>query len=125
PYGRRHGGISARSPRGDRGRSGDHSRYYSADRELRRSRQLDGYGEGTGRNGQNGFRFPDWWPRSASDEAGVPETSRQGRRHRERLRELNRQGKSQEEITQTLIKEFNYGSGFEAAQIPLMILELK
>jgi cyclase len=44
---------------------------------------------------------------------------------RERLRELNRQGKTQEEITQTLIKEFNYGAGFEAGQIPPMILELK
>src|SRR5262245_18818422 len=44
---------------------------------------------------------------------------------RERLRELNRQGKTQEEITQTLIKEFNYGGGFEAGQIPPMILELK
>jgi cyclase len=44
---------------------------------------------------------------------------------RERLRELNRQGKSQQEITQTLIKEFNYGGGFEASQIALMILELK
>src|SRR5262245_27318051 len=44
---------------------------------------------------------------------------------RERLRELNRQGKTQEEITQTLIKEFNYGAGFEAGQIPPMMLELK
>jgi glyoxylase-like metal-dependent hydrolase (beta-lactamase superfamily II) len=44
---------------------------------------------------------------------------------RERLRELNRQGKTQEEITQTLIKEFNYGAGFEAGQIPPMILELR
>jgi cyclase len=44
---------------------------------------------------------------------------------RERLRELNRQGKSQQEITQTLIKEFNYGSGFGAAQIAPMMLELK
>ncbi len=44
---------------------------------------------------------------------------------RERLRELNRQGKSQEEITQTLIKEFNYGSGFGAAQIAPMMIELK
>jgi cyclase len=44
---------------------------------------------------------------------------------RERLRELNRQGKTQEEITQTLIKEFNYGAGFEAGQIGPMMLELK
>src|SRR5262249_20205540 len=44
---------------------------------------------------------------------------------RERLRELNRQGKSQEEIRQTLIKEFNYGAGFEAGQIAPMMLELK
>jgi glyoxylase-like metal-dependent hydrolase (beta-lactamase superfamily II) len=44
---------------------------------------------------------------------------------RERLRELNRQGKTQEEITQTLIKEFNYGAGFEAGQIAPMMLELR
>ncbi|MBI2150570.1 MAG: MBL fold metallo-hydrolase [Acidobacteria bacterium] len=44
---------------------------------------------------------------------------------RERLRELNRQGKTQAEITQTLIKEFNYGDGFGAAQIAPMMLELK
>jgi glyoxylase-like metal-dependent hydrolase (beta-lactamase superfamily II) len=44
---------------------------------------------------------------------------------RERLRELNRQGKTQEEITQTLIKEFNYGAGFEAGQIGPMMLELR
>lgn len=44
---------------------------------------------------------------------------------RERLRELNRQGKSQAEITQTLMKEFNYGAGFEAGQIAPMMLELK
>jgi glyoxylase-like metal-dependent hydrolase (beta-lactamase superfamily II) len=44
---------------------------------------------------------------------------------RERLRELNRQGKTQAEITQTLIKEFNYGDGFGATQIAPMMLELK
>jgi glyoxylase-like metal-dependent hydrolase (beta-lactamase superfamily II) len=44
---------------------------------------------------------------------------------RERLRELNRQGKTQEEITQTLVKEFNYGAGFEAGQIAPMMIELK
>ena len=44
---------------------------------------------------------------------------------RERVRALNRQGKTQDEITQTLIKEFNYGSGFEAGQIGPMMLELK
>jgi cyclase len=44
---------------------------------------------------------------------------------RERVRELNRQGKSLEEITRTLIKEFNYGAGFEAGQIGPMMLELK
>lgn len=44
---------------------------------------------------------------------------------RERLRELNRKEKSQEEITQTLLKEYNYGTGPGATQIPLMMLELK
>jgi glyoxylase-like metal-dependent hydrolase (beta-lactamase superfamily II) len=44
---------------------------------------------------------------------------------RERLRELNRQGKSADEITQTLIREFNYGAGFGAAQIAPMMIELK
>ena len=46
-------------------------------------------------------------------------------RIRERLRELNRQGKSQEEITQTLLKEFNYGTGPAAGQIAPMMQELK
>jgi len=44
---------------------------------------------------------------------------------RERLLELNRQGKSQEEIRQKLVSEFNYGAGFEAGQIAPMMLELK
>jgi len=44
---------------------------------------------------------------------------------RERLRELNRQGKSEEEITQTLIKEFDYGTGPGAGQIAPMMQELK
>ncbi|OFV92254.1 MAG: hypothetical protein A3H95_04125 [Acidobacteria bacterium RIFCSPLOWO2_02_FULL_64_15] len=44
---------------------------------------------------------------------------------RERLRELNRQGKTQDEITQTLLKEFNYGTGPAAAQIAPMMQELK
>ena len=44
---------------------------------------------------------------------------------RERVRELNRQGKSQEEITQTLTREFNYGGGPAAGQIAPMMLELK
>jgi|SRR6516162_8870929 hypothetical protein len=42
---------------------------------------------------------------------------------RERLRQ--RQGISQEEITQALVKEFNYGAGFDAGQIAPMMLELK
>ncbi len=44
---------------------------------------------------------------------------------RERLRALNRQGLSQEDITQTLLKEFNYGTGPGAAQIAPMMRELK
>jgi glyoxylase-like metal-dependent hydrolase (beta-lactamase superfamily II) len=44
---------------------------------------------------------------------------------RERLRALNRQGLSQADITQTLLKEFNYGTGPGAGQIPSMMLELK
>jgi len=44
---------------------------------------------------------------------------------RERLRALNRQGMSQEEITQTLLKEFNYGTGPGAGQIAPMMRELK
>ncbi|MGB7217448.1 MAG: MBL fold metallo-hydrolase [Vicinamibacterales bacterium] len=44
---------------------------------------------------------------------------------RERLRELNRQGKTADEITQTLLKEFNYGTGPAAAQIAPMMQELK
>ena len=44
---------------------------------------------------------------------------------RERLRTLNRQGLSQDEITQTLLKEFNYGTGPGAGQIAPMMRELK
>src|SRR5262245_46714562 len=44
---------------------------------------------------------------------------------RERLRTLNRQRLSQEEITQTLLKEFNYGTGPGAGQIAPMMRELK
>jgi glyoxylase-like metal-dependent hydrolase (beta-lactamase superfamily II) len=44
---------------------------------------------------------------------------------RERLRALNRQGKTAEEITETLLKEFNYGTGPGAAQIAPMMRELK
>jgi len=42
----------------------------------------------------------------------------------ERIRVMNREHKSQEEITQTLIKEFNWGSGPSAGNIPGMMLEL-
>jgi cyclase len=42
----------------------------------------------------------------------------------ERVRAMNRDHKSAEEITQTLIKEFNWGAGPSAGQIPGMMLEL-
>jgi len=44
---------------------------------------------------------------------------------RERLRGLARQGLSAEEITQALLKEFNYGTGPGAGQIAPMMRELK
>jgi cyclase len=43
----------------------------------------------------------------------------------DRVRTLNRQRKSQEEITQTIGKEFNWGSGPAAGVIPGMIAELR
>jgi cyclase len=43
----------------------------------------------------------------------------------ERVRAMNRDHKSAEEITQTLIKEFNWGAGPSAGQIPGMMLELR
>jgi len=43
----------------------------------------------------------------------------------ERLRAMNREKKSQEEITQTLIKEFNWGTGGAAGNIPGMMQELR
>ena len=43
----------------------------------------------------------------------------------ERVRAMNRDHKSTEEITQTLIKEFNWGAGPSAGQIPGMMLELR
>lgn len=44
---------------------------------------------------------------------------------RERLRELNRKGTSEDDIRQTLLNEYNYGTGPGAAQIALMMIELK
>ena len=43
----------------------------------------------------------------------------------ERVREMNRDRKTQEEITQALIKEFNWGAGPSAGQIPGMMIELR
>jgi len=43
----------------------------------------------------------------------------------ERVRTLNREKKTQDEITQTLVKEFNWGAGPSAGQIPGMMLELR
>jgi glyoxylase-like metal-dependent hydrolase (beta-lactamase superfamily II) len=44
---------------------------------------------------------------------------------RERVRALNRERKTQDEITGTLIKEFNWGSGPAAGNIPGMLQELR
>ena len=43
----------------------------------------------------------------------------------ERVRAMNRDHKSQEEITQTLVKEFNWGSGPSAGNIPGMMQEFR
>jgi glyoxylase-like metal-dependent hydrolase (beta-lactamase superfamily II) len=43
----------------------------------------------------------------------------------ERVRALNRERKTQEEITQTLVKEFNWGAGPSAGNIPGMMQELR
>jgi cyclase len=43
----------------------------------------------------------------------------------ERVRTMNREKKTQEEITQTLVKEFNWGAGPSAGQIPGMMIELR
>ena len=43
----------------------------------------------------------------------------------ERVRGLNRERKTQEEIQQTLVKEFNWGSGGAAGNIPGMMVELR
>jgi cyclase len=43
----------------------------------------------------------------------------------ERFRTLLREGKSQQEITQTLVKEFHWGSGPAAGVIPGMMAELR
>ncbi len=43
----------------------------------------------------------------------------------ERFRQMNREHKTQEEITQTLIKEFNWGAGPSAGNIPGMMQELR
>jgi len=43
----------------------------------------------------------------------------------ERVRAMNREKKTQEEITQTLVKEFNWGAGPSAGQIPGMMIELR
>jgi glyoxylase-like metal-dependent hydrolase (beta-lactamase superfamily II) len=44
---------------------------------------------------------------------------------RERIRALNREKKSLEEITQTVVKEFNWGFGPSAGNIPGMLQELR
>jgi len=44
---------------------------------------------------------------------------------RERVRALNREKKSQEEITETVVKEFNWGFGGSAGNIPGMMQELR
>jgi cyclase len=44
---------------------------------------------------------------------------------RERFRALSRERKTQDEITQTLLKEFNWGSGPAAGNIPGMLQELR
>jgi glyoxylase-like metal-dependent hydrolase (beta-lactamase superfamily II) len=44
---------------------------------------------------------------------------------RERVRALNRERKSQDEITQTLVKEFNWGTGPAAGNIAGMMQELR
>jgi cyclase len=44
---------------------------------------------------------------------------------RERLRALNRERKTEDEITQTLLKEFNWGTGPAAGNIPGMLQELR
>jgi glyoxylase-like metal-dependent hydrolase (beta-lactamase superfamily II) len=44
---------------------------------------------------------------------------------RERVRVLNRERKTQDEITQTLLKEFNWGNGPAAGNIPGMLQELR
>jgi cyclase len=44
---------------------------------------------------------------------------------RERFRALNRERKSQEEIAQALVKEFNWGTGPAAGNIPGMMQELR
>ena len=43
----------------------------------------------------------------------------------ERVRAMNRDKKNAEEITQTLIKEFNWGAGPSAGQIPGIMMELR
>jgi cyclase len=44
---------------------------------------------------------------------------------RERVRAMNRERKNQQEITDTLIKEFNWGAGPAAGNIPAMMQELR
>jgi glyoxylase-like metal-dependent hydrolase (beta-lactamase superfamily II) len=44
---------------------------------------------------------------------------------RDRFRALNRERKTQDEITQTLLKEFNWGTGPAAGNIPGMLQELR
>ena len=44
---------------------------------------------------------------------------------RDRFRALNRERKTQDEITQTLLKEFNWGAGPAAGNIPGMLQELR
>lgn len=44
---------------------------------------------------------------------------------RERVRELTRQGRSEQDITKVLLREFNYGTAPAARQIGPMMQELR
>ena len=115
--------VSLPARRACRGRPRDDARFHSRDRQLRRRRQLDRVGESL-EAWPHGLRRPDRRPRSEPDQGGIPAFTTRSR-HPRAVPRLNRERKSQDEIAQALIEEFNWGTGPAAGNLAGMMQELR
>ena len=116
--------LPARRAR-DRGRPGDDAGFHPRDRQLRRRRQLDRARRVARGDRPHGLRRPRRRPRSEPDEGRVHRLQDKVHGIRERFRALIREKKTQDEIAQALIKEFNWGSGPAAGNLAGMMQELR